>query len=102
MSATGGHEKCASKVGNITRHLEKAPSTSFNIKVCVIDELTVLTVEDRIISYLNIGRRLSTICVMRLLQNFVPVRPVRPSLVLRLLNHGWAVGGGGGPLVAQA
>jgi hypothetical protein len=41
------------------------------------------------------GRRLSTICVMRLLQNFVPVRPFRPSLVLRLLNHGWAGGGRG-------
>ncbi len=44
VSAKGGHEKWASKVDNITKHLEKAPSLSFNIKACVIGELMVLTV----------------------------------------------------------
>jgi hypothetical protein len=39
----------------------------------------------------------------RLQTYFARVRRVRPSLVLHLLNHGWAGGGGGGgPLVAQA
>ncbi len=32
---------------------------------------------------------------------FAKVRPVRPSLVLQMLSHGWA-GGGGGPLEARA
>ncbi len=62
--------------------------------------------------YIYTRRRLSTICVMRLLQIFLPVqalcklfctvRPVRSSLVLHLQKPWMGRAGGRGALVAKA